>query len=257
MILALHIGNEQTVVGLLQGEQVVGEVRITTRGRTADELGLFLLSVLAHRGLGPDALTGAILSSVVPDVVADHEAACAQWLGVRPLVVGRSLKTRLKVRTDNPREVGADRIVHAVAAAERFGAPVIVVDLGTATTIDCVNALGEYVGGAIAPGFKIGEEALAERTAKLPHVELAPPEAAIGRNTVSAIQSGLFYGYAGLVDALVRRCRDELGGRATVVATGRYAALVAPCCAEIGTVEPQLALIGLGMLHSRNQPSTR
>lgn len=257
MILVIDVGNSNTVLGLVDGETIVAQVRMTTHPRTTDEVGLFMLSAFAHRGVRTEQIEGAIISSVVPTVVYELQKACARYLRVDALVVGRNLKTKIKVRTDNPREVGADRIVNAVAAVERYGGPIIIVDFGTATTVDCVNEDGEYVGGAIAPGFRVSEEALVSKTAKLPRVEVVRPERAIGRNTVAAIQSGLYFGYVGLVDALVRRCAAELGGSPRVVATGGLASLLAAESEVITVVDPHLTLRGLAMLYERNKPAKR
>ena len=252
MLLVLDVGNTNTVVGLVEGMEVKQTFRIRTSPRTTDELGMLLLSLLGNRGVDPKDLTGAICGSVVPSVLYAIDKACRRYLEVEPLFVGRGLKTGMKVRTDNPREVGADRIVNAVAAVARFGGPVVVVDFGTATTLDCVNQKGEYVGGAIAPGLRVSEEALFERTAQLPRVEVARPPTAIGTNTRHAMQSGLYYGYVGLVDALARRCCDELDGDAMVVATGGLARLISAECAAIDEVDTFLTLRGLAMLYARN-----
>jgi len=252
MILVIDVGNTNTVLGLMDGEQVRETFRITTVGRTTDELGILMVQLLAHCGIQPDQLKGAICSTVVPDVLYTFEKACRRYLKVDMMVVGRKMKTGMRVRTDNPREVGADRIVNAVAAQARWGAPVIVADFGTATTFDCVDEHGDYVGGAIAPGFKIAEEALFARTAKLPRVEVKRPPKAIGTNTVGAMQSGLFFGYVGLIDALARRCRAELGGSATIVATGGMATLFAGEAETIEHVDPWLTLRGLAMLYALN-----
>lgn len=254
MLLVIDVGNTNTVIGLMQGERVVQTFRISTVTRTTDEFGVLLLQLLAHRGFGPSEILGAICSSVVPSVVYTVGKACRRYVGVECLMVGRRLRTGMKVRTDNPREVGADRIVNSVAAIARWGGPVIVVDFGTATTLDCVNAAGEYVGGAIAPGFRISEEALFSKTAQLPRVEVQRPPAAIGTNTVHAMQSGLFWGYVGLVDQLARKCREELGGRARVVATGGMAQLIAEESQMIEEVDPHLTLRGLSLLYERNVP---
>ncbi len=254
MLLAIDVGNTNTVLGVMDGEEVRGTIRLTTEDRTTDELGILLMQTLAYQGFQKDMFHGAIVSSVVPSALYGWEKACRRYLGHEPLIVGRKLKTRLKVNVDNPKEVGADRIVNSVAALERWGAPIIVVDFGTATTIDCVNAAGEYIGGAIAPGFRISEEALFSRTAKLPRVEVARPERAIGRNTIEAIQSGMFHGYIGLVDALARRCREEMGGDVKVVATGGLANLLGEESEVIEEVDPHLTLRGLAILYARNLP---
>lgn len=253
MILVVDVGNTNTVFGLMDGLQVAHTWRVSTLDRTTDELGVLLLQLLAHRGVVPGpALTGAICSSVVPSQVYTIEKAVRRYLGVECLLVGRKLKTGMRIRTDNPREVGADRIVNAVAAIDRWGGPIVVVDCGTATTLDCVNADHDYVGGVIAPGLRISEEALFTHTAQLPRVELARPPAVIGKNTVHAIQSGLYWGYAGLVDALIERCREELAPGARVVATGGYANLVATASRRIDEVDVHLTLRGLALLYARN-----
>jgi type III pantothenate kinase len=252
MVLVIDVGNTNTVVGVMRGDEVVATFRLSTIPRTTDEIGTLWLSLFAHRGIAVADIEGAIISTVVPTVLFETQKACKRYLDVDALVVGRKLKTGLKVRTDNPREIGADRIVNAVAAVAKWGAPIIVIDFGTATTFDCVDANGEYVGGAIAPGFKISEEALYTRTAQLPRVELGRPPRVIGTNTVHAMQSGLFFGYAGLVDALALRCRDELGGRARIVATGGLSNLIGPECASIEEIDAHLTLRGLALLYERN-----
>ncbi|MCO4743441.1 MAG: type III pantothenate kinase [Proteobacteria bacterium] len=252
MILVADVGNTNTVFGLLNGRQVIQTWRVSTQERTTDECGVLLLQLLGHQGYESSSIDGAMISSVVPSVLYSLEKAFGRYFDVKPLVVGRRLKTGIKLRTDNPREVGADRIVNSVAAVETYGGPVIIVDFGTATTVDCVNAKGEYIGGAIAPGFKISEEALFERTAKLPRVALQKPEHVIGTNTVAAMQSGLFWGYVGLVDSLVSRCRAELGGEPKAVATGGMAHLIGGASDEIDDIEPELTMLGLALLYERN-----
>lgn len=213
---------------------------------------MLLLQLLAHYGFSAADVSGAICSSVVPSVVYTIDKACRRYLEVECKMVGRRLKTGMKVRTDNPREVGADRIVNAVAAIHKWGGPIIVVDFGTATTFDCINSAGEYVGGAIAPGFRISEEALFSKTAQLPRVEVARPPSPIGTNTVHAMQSGLFYGYIGLVDSLARRCRDALDPAAKVVATGGMANLLSEDSEVIEEVDIFLTLRGLALIYDRN-----
>ena len=252
MILVVDVGNTNTVLGLLTGQEVHSTFRITTQPRTTDELGMLMLSLFQHRGVSIEEIQGAIISTVVPSVLWETERAIRRYLHREPLVVGKKLKTGIRVKTDNPREVGADRIVNAVAAVAKWGPPIVVVDFGTATTFDCVNSDGDYIGGAIAPGFRISVEALSTRTAQLPRVELVRPPAAIGTNTVHAMQSGLLFGYAGLVDALARRCRAELGGSARVVATGGLATLVAGESEMIQEVDAHLTLRGLAILYERN-----
>ena len=253
MILVIDVGNTNTVLGLMEGQEIRQTFRISTIPRTTDELGVLLLQLMRHRGYAPEQVHGAICSSVVPSVVYTVEKACRRYLQVDALMIGRTrVRTGMKVRMDNPREVGADRIVNSVAAIERWGGPVIVVDFGTATTLDCVNAKGEYVGGVIAPGLRIAEEALFARTAQLPRVEVSRPARAIGTNTVQAMQSGLYFGYVGLVDALARRCRAELAPDAKVVATGGLSSLMAKESEMIDEVDTHLTLRGLALLYARN-----
>jgi type III pantothenate kinase len=254
MVLVIDVGNTNTVLGLVDGEAVLHTWRISTLQRTTDELGALLVQLVEHRGIGASAIRGAICSSVVPTQVYTVEKACRRYLGAACLIVGRKLKTGMRIRTDNPREVGADRIVNAVAAIERWGGPIIVVDFGTATTFDCVSASNDYVGGVIAPGLGISEEALVTKTAQLPRIELVQPPTVIGKNTIHAMQSGLFYGYVGLVDALIDRCRAELDPNAKVVATGGYGSLIASASARITEFDPHLTLRGLGLLYARNAP---
>ena len=249
MLLAIDVGNTNILLGLWRDDEIVWTFRVSTTLRTTDETGVLLMTLLAHRGVGPADVDGAIIASVVPTVQYNLEKALRLYLDVDPLVVGRGLRTGMSIRTDNPREVGADRIVNGVAAYAAYGGPVVVVDFGTATTVDCVTADCAYVGGAIAPGLGIGEEALFSHTAKLPRVEVARPPRVIGTNTVNAIQSGLFWGYVGLVSELVRRCRDELGG-GTVVATGGLANLLSPEIPLVEHVDVWLTLRGLRRLHA-------
>lgn len=252
MILVIDVGNTNIVLGLVDGEEVLETFRISTAARTTDELGLLMLQLFAHRGIDKTQISGAIVGTVVPSVLYTIQKACKRYLDHDPLVVGKKLKTGIRVRMDNPKEVGADRVVNAVAAVAKWGAPIIVVDFGTATTFDCVDAAGDYVGGVIAPGFRISEEALVNRTAQLPRVEVMRPPSVIGKNTVHAMQAGLLFGYAGLVEALGRRCKEELGGNPKVVATGGLATLISSECTVIEEVDPNLTLRGLAMLYAMN-----
>ena len=255
MILVVDVGNTNTLLGLIDGDTITETWRISTGRRTTDELGTLALQLLGHRGICAADVTGAICSSVVPSQVYTVQKAFRLYLQVECLQVGRGLKTGMRIRTDNPREIGADRIVNAVGALDRYTGPVVVVDLGTATTFDAVDARGDYVGGVIAPGLRISEEALFDRTAQLPRVELARPSTVIGKNTVHAMQSGLLYGYAGLVDALVTRIKAELDPVARCVATGGYASLVSEVSDNVDVVDPTLTLWGLAVLYRRNEPS--
>jgi type III pantothenate kinase len=257
VLLAIDVGNTNTVFGVMDGTTVQQTFRITTTSRTTDELGILIVQLLNQNGFNVEQIKGAITSSVVPSTLYTLNKMCRNYLKVDLKIVGQNLKSGISVRTDNPREVGADRIVNAVAAVERWGGPVIIVDFGTATTFDCVNAKGEYIGGAIAPGFKISEIALFEQTAKLPRVDIVRPPHAIGRNTVHAMQSGLFFGYVGLVDGLARRIRDEMGGEVQIVATGGLSSLVAQESQAIDQVDHHLTLRGLALLYARNSTDSK
>lgn len=256
MLLVIDVGNTNIVLGLLEGREIREHWRISTNQRTTDELGLLLLELLRHQGFDPGQIHGAIVSCVVPSTLYSIEKACRRYLNHTPMVVGRGLRTGMRVRTDNPREVGSDRIVNAVAAMEVWKPPMVVVDFGTATTFDCVNVHGEYVGGAIAPGLQISADALFTRTAQLPRVEVAKPKRAIGTSTVESMQSGLFFGYVGLVDHLARVCKQELSSSpdtpVTVIATGGLSNLIGRACAEIDEVDEHLTLRGLSLLYERN-----
>lgn len=251
-MLVLDVRNHATTVGVMRGTEHVATFRIRTAAHTTDELGILMLKLLEQRGVPQEALTGAIACSVVPSGLYAFHKALQRYLGLELRIVGRGLKTGLRIQTDNPRELGADRVVHAVAALDLLGGPVVVVGLGDATTVDCVDASGTYVGGAIAPGFITSSNALSQATEQLPQVELVRPERVIGRSTVAAMQSGMFWGYVGLLDGLAGRCRDALDPRAKVVATGAMAHLLGDASEVVDRVEPALSLHGLALLHLRN-----
>lgn len=251
MVLVIDVGNTNIVLGLMRGDEIVRTFRVSTNERTTDETGVLLLTLLRNRGVEPSEVKGAIIGSVVPSVLYNLEKALRRYLEVEPLVVGKKLRTGMQIRTDNPREVGADRIVNGVAAWHRYKEAVVVVDFGTATTFDCVSQDCAYVGGAIAPGLRIAEQALFSKTAKLPRVEVGRPPSVIGTNTVHAIQSGLFWGYVGLVDNLVQRCKEELGA-SKVIATGGLSSLLAPEVPAIDAVDGWLTLRGLRLLYDMN-----
>lgn len=254
MLLAIDIGNSNIVIGIFQGEQLQADWRIATDlHRTADEYAAILLNLIPRMGLEGSMIDEAIMCSVVPHLEVAFKALCHRYFGLTPLVVEAGVKTGVRVFTDNPREVGADRVVNSAAAHKLYGGPVIVIDFGTATTFDAVSAEGDYLGGAIAPGMAIAAEALFTRTAKLPQVEPVRPKHAIGRNTVTAIQSGLFFGYIGMVEGIVARITQELGGEARTVATGGYADIMAQETPVIQTVNPNLTLIGLRLIHELNR----
>jgi type III pantothenate kinase len=255
VLLAVDAGNTHTVLGLFVGERLEADWRIATRKEiTADELGV-LISVLFERaGHNPAATEGVIVASVVPDLNEALRATARRYFGHEPLFVGPGLKTGMSILYDSPHDVGADRIVNAVAAKARLGAPVIVVDFGTATTFDVVGAGGEYLGGVIAPGPALSAEALFERAARLHRVGLRRPERVIGRNTEQSMEAGLYHGYVGLVRGLIERIREELGARAPVVATGGLVGVFQPDLDLVQEFDPGLTLEGLRLLWHKNRP---
>lgn len=254
MLLAVDVGNTQTVLGLFEGADLVDEWRVATDvGRTGDELGALLDSLLRARGHARDDVDSLALSSVVPALNREFVRMASRYLGVEPLIVGPGVKTGMPILTSNPREVGADLIVDAVAAFDTVGGPCVVVDFGTATTFGAVSAKGEYLGHAIAPGIQTAMDALAVRAAKLPRVELADPGSVIGKTTVHSMQAGAVYGFAGQVDGIVSRMRTELGGAAVSVATGGLAPLIFAHAATLDHLDEHLTLRGLEIIHRRNQ----
>ena len=254
MLLAIDIGNTETTLGVFEGEELQATWHMATViHRMADEYASLLLNLLHHQGLDKSDIKEVALCSVVPPLIATFEELFQRYFHLSPLVVGAGVKTGVSIRTDNPREVGADRIVNAAAAHHLYGGPVIITDLGTATTFDTVSKEGDYLGGAIAPGITMAAEALSMQTAMLPRVELAPPKHAIGTNTISAMQSGIVFGYVGLIEGIVARIQPELGGKAKVVATGGYADLIAKETRVIDVVNPDLTLIGLRLIYLMNK----
>ena len=254
MLLAFDVGNTTIAVGLFRGRKLVKSWKLKTDSdRTSDEYGAILLDLMQVAGLAPGKVTGAIISSVVPPLTSVIEDVCRACFSTPASVVGPGLKTGMPILYENPFEVGADRITAAVAAFEKFGGPVIILDFGTATTFDAVSAKGEYLGGAIAPGVRISAEALYLKTAKLPRIEIRKPKRAIGRTTVASMQSGLYFGYIGLVTRTIAEIRKELGKNARVVATGGFGDQVALELAEIDAYEPDLVLEGLRIIHDRNR----
>jgi len=249
MLLAVDVGNTQTVFGLYDGDALGERFRIATEAhRTGDELGALLADFLDE-----SSLDGICLSSTVPRLIREYEHVAERWAKAPLLVVGPGVKTGIQIHYDDPREVGPDRIVNAVAAKERYGAPCIVVDFGTSTNFDVVSADGEYVGGVLAPGIEISMDALFARAARLVKVDFVAPPAAIGKTTATALQSGLVYGFAGQVDGIAERIRGELGEEAQVIATGGLAELVAPHTKSVSKVDQTLTLEGLRLVWNRNQ----
>lgn len=252
MLLAADVGNTETVLGVFDGPELAHTWRLSTQPeRSADELALLLSGLLEHRGLTLEKLSGLCIASVVPDITGQLREMAARYLSFDPVIVGPGTKTGVSVLTDNPREVGADRIVNTLAAFTRFGGPAIVVDFGTSTNFDVVSEKGEFLGGVIAPGLQISAAALVQRAARLTRVELEAPGSVIGKNTVATMQSGLVYGTAGEVDGIVDRIRGELGA-ATTIATGGLAPVVIPHCRTIDHHEPFLTLEGLRLVHGKN-----
>jgi len=253
MLLAVDVGNTQTVLGLFDGERLAEHWRVATEAeRTGDELAALLSDLLSLRGLGFDDVSAICLSSAVPLLVRSYQELAERQLEAPLLVLGPGTRTGIPVLYDDPREVGPDRIANAVAARERYGAPCIVVDFGTSTNFDAVSAQGEYVGGVLAPGIEVSIDALFARAARLTKVDFVEPETVIGKTTVSALQSGLVYGFAGQVDRIVEEIRGELGSEATTVATGGLAELIVPHTRTIERVDQDLTLEGLRLLWGLN-----
>ncbi|MCK4368999.1 MAG: type III pantothenate kinase [Dehalococcoidales bacterium] len=255
MLLTIDIGNTDTTLGVFEGEELRATWHMATSiHRRADEYGALLLNLLHQQGLDTSDIKAIALCGVVPPLISTFDELFQRYFHISPLVVGVGVKTGVRIRMDNPREVGADRIVNAAAAHHLYGGPVIITDLGTATTFDTVSKEGDYLGGAIAPGIMTAAEALFTRAAMLPRVELARPEHAIGTNTIAAMQSGIIFGYVGLIEGMVARIQKELGEKAKVVATGGVAELIAKETAVIDVVNPHLTLIGLRLIYEMNKP---
>jgi type III pantothenate kinase len=253
MLLTIDIGNTNLTLGLYQGEELGPRWRLSTaHDRMPDEYGLQILGLLAHAGTSPVDLSGVCLASVVPPLTSNLVQACKQYLLQDALVVDAGVKTGVRIRYENPKAVGADRIVDAVAVKHLYGGPACVVDFGTGTTFDAISSDGDYLGGAIAPGIGIASEALYLRAAKLPRVDLQKPPSVIGRNTVHAMQSGLLFGYIGLVEGMVTRFRQELGPKMKVIATGGLAEIIANETDAIQIVAPWLTLEGLRLVWDMN-----
>jgi type III pantothenate kinase len=254
VLLAIDVGNTNTVVGAFDGASLRHNWRIeTSQSRTYDEYGILLRQLFAAVGLDPAAVDAVVISSVVPPLAFTLQQVSKRYFGVDPLFIGPGVKTGMPILYENPREVGADRIVNAIAAYERWRTGLIVVDFGTATTFDAVSPRGEYLGGAICPGISISMDALFRSASKLPRVEFARPSHVVGRNTVASMQSGLVYGYVGLVDGICARMVEELGFQPKIVATGGLAPLIAGVSKAISEVDEHLTLDGLRLIHERNR----
>ncbi len=254
MLLVADVGNSQTVIGLYDNSTLTADWRIVTSNyRTGDELRILFQMLLQQEGVKPEDIDGCCVSSVVPQLNAALQQVCRDGFDVEPLMVEPGIKTGLKLHTENPKEIGADRIVNAVAALEEHEGPIIIIDFGTATTFDYITGDAEYIGGIILPGIQLSADALFEHCAKLPQVEIAAPESVIGRDTVSNIRSGLTYGYADMVNGLVRRMWGETNTKTKVLATGGLASHIAQFADVIDIVDPQLALKGLLAIYKKNE----
>lgn len=258
MIFVFDVGNTNIVLGVYKGDELKYHWRIeTNRNRSEDEYGMIIKSLFDHSSLSFADIDGIIISSVVPPIMFALERMCNKYFHVKPLVVGPGVKTGLDIKYENPREVGADRIVNAVAAIHEYGSPLIIVDFGTATTYCFVNEYRQYMGGAIAPGINISTEALYSKAAKLPRIEIARPEGVIGKNTVAAMQAGIVYGYVGQVEGIVKRMMEQSTKKPTVVATGGLSNLIAHESSVIDIVDPYLTLKGLQLIYKKNMDMIR
>jgi type III pantothenate kinase len=254
MLLVLDVGNTETTFGLFEGETLSKRWSVsTTLNRTQDEWAALIKILFDMAGFSPSELDGIVISSVVPPVDPVLKSAFEAYLSMEPLFVAPGIKTGIQILYENPLEVGADRVVNAVAAAKLYELPAIVIDFGTATTFDLINSEGNYLGGVIAPGLAISADALFTRAAKLPKVEIAKPRKVVGKSTVSSIQSGLFYGYASLTEGIVKRIRNESGEIKTVIATGGLAKLISPECPFIDEIDEDLTLKGLFFIYEKNR----
>lgn len=253
MLLAIDVGNTQTHLGAFRGDELAEHWRFrTVAGATGDEIAERITGLLSLSDIDMEEVDALVVSSVVPPLGREYEALARRYFGAPCLTVGPRIKTGMPIRIDNPYEVGADRLVNAVAAYERVGNSCLVVDFGTGINFDAVSSDGEYVGGAIAPGVEISLTALTERGARIGRIELGEPEAAIGKSTHGAIQSGVIFGFAGLIDGIARRIERELGGEPTVIATGGLAAVIVPFCEAIDEVDDLLTLTGLRLIWELN-----
>ena len=258
MLLAIDVGNTNTVFALYRGRTPIGQWRLSTnRERTAEEYAAALIQLMVLKGVAHTDVGAVLISSVVPQAVTPLRWMARDFFGRRAFVVGEDLDYPIKIAITNPKEVGADRVVNAVAALKRYPPPLIIVDFGTATTFDVVDEQGRYAGGAIAPGINLSIEALARAAAKLPRIAIEPPASVIGRSTVGAMQSGIYWGYVGLIEGLVRRIEEDYGKPMTVIATGGLAPLFASRCAALQHVDRDLTMAGLLEIYELNHATVR
>ena len=254
MLFVIDIGNSNIVLGVYKGAELFKSWRVETKkGRTSDEYGILVKELLTFSGIDSKEISDIIISSVVPPLESTIIEMADKYFSIKPLMVGPGVKSGISILYENPKEVGADRIVNAVAALKRYGGPLIIVDFGTATTFDLITEKGEYGGGVIAPGIGISVEALFQRASKLTRVDLVKPKNVIGRNTVNSIQSGIIFGYVGLVDGIVKKMKEESGVSARVIATGGLASLIAEESSEIDEVVENLTLEGLKIIYETNR----
>ncbi len=253
MLLAIDVGNTQTVIGVYQQRELLCHWRVSTEGkRTSDELALYFQGLLTLRGMRMEGFYGMVVSSVVPDATMALEDMARNCWDFTPIILGHNARLNLELDIDNPAELGPDRIANAIAAFDRYGGPCIVVDFGTATTLDAISSNGSYLGGAIAPGIEISSRALFNKAARLPRVELHRPDSVIGKNTIWSLQAGILYGFAGQVDRLVELMKEELGREAKVIATGGLAHVILPACRTLDVEDTLLTLHGLLLIYEFN-----
>lgn len=254
MLLAIDIGNTETKFVAFKGEEIYATWAVATNlHRIVDEYAALLLRLMEHRKVDADSIKAVAICSVVPPLTAIFEELFQKYFQIAPLTVGAGVKTGVRIRMDNPKEVGADRIANAVAARDLYGSPLIVIDLGTATTFDTISKEGDYIGGAIAPGISTAAEGLFKRAAMLPRIEMVTPKHAIGTNTITAMQSGIIFGYVGLVEGITERIQKELGEKAKVIATGGDAEFIARQTKVIDIVNPHLTLVGVRLIYLMNR----
>lgn len=253
MLFTIDVGNTNIVLGIYDGDELKFSYRMATdRTRSSDEIGFFFLQLLANSGVSPEEIEDAVISSVVPPIMHSLENAVRKYFKKEPIIISSATALPMQIKIDNPRELGADRIVNAIAAYELYGGPAVVIDFGTATTFCCIDENGDYLGGAIYPGLKISVDALVERTAKLPRIEISKPDNVIGKNTVQSMQSGVVYGYVGMVDYIVNKMATEIGAtKINVIATGGLSSLISKESKTITHINRDLTLSGLKIIYDK------